>query len=140
MSRPVPAPDRDALAALAAASLTRDQLRAGGWVAVSKNADLHRHGYNIVLWFQIGIVDGAAAITAIGFEYLSRWAAGAADRPPELAGGVPAALPRVFVTRYADQVKVHRALGIAVVAPGALWGERDARQPSLFDYAAPQEN
>ena len=133
-----PTPDRAALAALAAASLTRDQLRAAGWVPVSKCGDLHPWGYQIVTWLQIGR-EGGLTVEAVGFEYLTRWKAGDAERLPA-ARGVPADLPRVFVTRYADQIKVHQALGIAVVAPGAPWGERDARQPSLFDYATPQEN
>lgn len=92
--------DRAALAALAARSLTREQL-AAGWRNAAKSSDLFELGYSVSHWVAPGVR---------GSEVL--------EFNPYVVAGVPADLPRVTVDNYADQAALHRAIGARVVSPG----------------------
>jgi hypothetical protein len=95
-----PTPRLDALDALAAASSTRAQLAADGFIDMHAYADLHPHGYTIRVWFRVR--DGAVA-----YEYLPRLSQ----------------LPRVVARGYTAQAELHKALGLSLARPGELWAD-----------------
>lgn len=93
--------DRAALADLAARSLSRDQLDAGGWRPIIKSTDLFPHGYLVVHWIKPGVRESEL------LEFM-----------PYSPAGRPSDLPRVTLNTFADQAALHRAVGAKVTAPG----------------------
>lgn len=109
------AADRDALASVAARSLTRDAMRAAGFMCLHAHMDLLAYGYTVRHWLRLR--DGAEVL----------------EFNPSLSD-----LPRVTACCYAEQAAVHRALGLNLVPPGCDWS--DYRQPGLFDAALSGES
>jgi len=94
--------DRAALADLAARSLSREQLDAGGWRPIIKSTDLFSHGYTVIHWIKPGVRESEV------LEYV----------PRTVRGDVAKGLPRVTLNTFADQATLHRAVGAKVTAPG----------------------
>lgn len=86
---------RPALDELASRSMSPEQLRAD-YVSVAKSGDLFDLGYTIIHWIKPG--DPKAEV----IEYRPRFSD----------------FPRVTITDYVDQVKVHEAIGAKVVGRG----------------------
>jgi hypothetical protein len=97
---PVEEVDRDALAAIAARSVPRSELH-GRYCNCAKSSDMFELGYTISHW----IIPGEPASELLEYN-------------PLVVAGVPANLPRVTATSYADQVAIHEAIGARVVGPG----------------------
>lgn len=109
------APSSDVLAALAARSMTRAELSAG-YVQLAKSSALFRWGYCVSFWMRPS--DGRVVLELY---------------PRRVAGRPAPGLPRLTIDSYADQVRLHRALGLGLTAPGEPWDDKLHASPGLFD-------
>lgn len=104
------APDLDTLARLAEKALPGEAIRSMGYRSVCASSDLHRYGYTVRHWMRLA--DGTEVL-----EYLPRLSK----------------LPRLTAACHAEQVAIHRALGLNCVGPREQW--YDARgQLELFPW------
>lgn len=103
--------NRKALDRLSAASASRAELVREGFMDLLAYADLHGHGYTIRVWFRCR--DGAVA-----YEYLPR-KTGKEYRHLVRHHG----LPRVLVRTHAEQVRLHKALGLSIARAGEVWAD-----------------
>ena len=97
-----------AIALIAAKAIPREKIREGNYRSVLGSTDLFRHGYFVRHWLRFS--DGSEIL-----EY-----------NPRLSD-----LPRVTATCYAEQIAIHRALGLNIVPPGVPWQDYGGR--GLFD-------
>jgi hypothetical protein len=100
--------DRHVLEELSRTSVTRQQLRADGFIDLSAAADLHPYGYTVRHWLRLN-----------PWQLLMEFIPRHSD------------LPRVTADCYERQARLHRALGLNLVAPGECWN--DYQNPGLFD-------
>lgn len=100
--------DLAALDTLAGRAVPREQLQAEGYRSVLGSSDLFRHGYFVRHWYHLKTRREV-------LEYNPRHSR----------------LPRLTATCYAEQVEIHRALGLNLVPPGERWEDYGGR--GLFD-------
>ena len=103
-----------ALQAIATRAIPREQLQAEGYRSLAGSSDLFRHGYFVRHWYRISDQREVLEYTA---------------RPERKTRATE--LPRLTATTYAEQVEIHRALGLNLVAPGERWEDYGGR--GLFD-------
>ena len=100
-------------------AIPRSELVRRGYRAFGKSRDMQRWGYQIVEWF-------CPATKAILIEYIGVTIFDQEYGQDGMMTGRPAQasrvdVPRYTATTYAEQVAVHRALGLHVVRPGEEW-------------------
>lgn len=100
--------DLAALHAIASRAIPREQLQAEGYRSVLGSSDLFRHGYFVRHWYHLETRREV-------LEYNARHAK----------------LPRLTATCYAEQVEIHRAMGLNLVPVGEQWEDYGGR--GLFD-------
>lgn len=104
----VTALDLAALELIASRAIPRELLQAEGYRSVLGSSDLFKHGYFVRHWYHLGLEKEV-------LEYTPR----------------KSQLPRLTATCYAEQVEIHRALGLNLVPPGEQWEDYGGR--GLFD-------
>lgn len=98
----------EALQQIATKAIPREKIREGNHRSMLGSTDLFRHGYFVRHWVRFS--DNSEIL-----EYNPR----------------NSDLPRVTATTYAEQVAVHRAIGLNIVPPGVPWQDYGGR--GLFD-------
>ena len=92
--------------------ITRGQLRKRGYLAIGKHGDLHKYGYQIVLWMSPRrLTEGKRQ--AIVYEYAP------IPGTPGQRFNLKRDLPRMTATNIREQRKVHKFLGAPTPEPGA---------------------
>src|SRR4051812_36640084 len=96
--------DRQALAALSARSLSREEMTRRGMVPVAKSSDLFPWGVSVIFWIRPGTK-----------------ASEVLEMVPRHVPGKPSRVPRVTVDCWEDQVRFHQALGLGIVGRSQHW-------------------
>lgn len=100
-------------------AIPRAELVRRGYRACGKCRDMQRLGYQTVEWYSVS--ERRRIVEYIGMTLFNQ-----EYGPDGMMTGRPATATRVDVPRYtastyAEQVAVHRALGLHVVPPGEPW-------------------
>jgi hypothetical protein len=90
--------DRKALLEMSEDAITVEYLKREGFRSVCKSNHLHPYGYTITMWL---CLEGSRLV----YEYR-----------PRLSD-----LPRLTASNYAEQCRIHFALGLNIVGPGQEW-------------------
>ena len=103
-----PTIDLAALELIARRAIPRVQLQAEGYMSVLGSSDLFKHGYFVRHWYHLKTQREVLEFNPRGSR-----------------------LPRLTATCSAEQVEIHRALGLNLVPPGEQWEDYGGR--GLFD-------
>jgi hypothetical protein len=147
-NKPNPAWKRDRATAEAEGEMSRAKMRASGWRAVAKAGDLHRHGYQIVVWINAGVIHSRGNIPkartggeladklldrgqgegTVMFEYLPRPTALSTPRHIDTSK-----LKRMTARNADEQREVHRVIGAGMPDAGEQISMFKAENPEVMD-------
>lgn len=114
------------LSELAAGSPSREEMVARGFRGLAKSSDMHKVGYQIQHW----LIPGEAGSEVIEYSPINNVHWQTKERQQN-------DLPRIVVSCYADQARLHVALGLNLVGPGDQWKNYGSK--GLFDEQLLQE-